>query len=290
MRMLACFAFCAVVAGAEDAPPAIDLPLAAHATVPADAASMLVVTLTKDGHILAGEKNTPMTLEELGKWLGEHKGPLRKDAHGLEVSDATVCIRADKEVPWRHVQWVLIACAENYMWRTRFAARAKADGPAGTVDAFLPCDPELAEAPEPAIGVANGAGQKAPGPASAAPAVVIAVHVVARKEAPARYGEVEVMKPTEFRYRYGESETTDLQTVQGFIHAGTKRAKATKGAGLRGELKAGHKVPMEGIVALLEAYHAAGCDRVDFYGTRIPTPEDRRQAALPYPLTNYPTR
>jgi len=241
----------------EVALPAVDLPLAAHAAVPADAGSMLYVTLRKDGRILAGEGNAPLTLEQLGHWLVEHRGSPENRA-----SDATVCIRAERTVPWQHVQWVLATCADNWIWRTRFAARAKADGPEGAVDAFLP----------------RGMPQTV---------IRLSVHVVARKEMPVDYAGMKVMKPTEFRYRYGDQETTDLQTVTKYLRDGVKVARGTEGVTVKGEIKAAHKVPMEAIVSLLDAYHAAGLESVEFYGPGTPTPEQRHQAPLPYPLKNY---
>jgi hypothetical protein len=119
--------------------------------------------------------------------------------------------------------------------------------------------------------------------------LLVSVHVVCRKEKPAKWGDVEVMRPAEVAYKLGNEETPALANVADFVRKGWAAVKDTPGAEVGGEIKSGHKVPFSMIFDVMETFEAAGCARLCFYGTAAPSAALREAARLPYPLKNYDT-
>jgi len=134
--------------------------------------------------------------------------------------------------------------------------------------------------------------------------IMVSVHIVARAEVLLRgdakdskgrsigYGPTDykqdINKPTEFKFKFGDRETKDLAKVKAWIDEAFKTAKDSgETTKVKGEIKAGHKVPHKFVVALLNKFAEAGLDKVDFFGTQIPTAKLRRKPYLPYPQTNY---
>ncbi|MGH7162251.1 MAG: biopolymer transporter ExbD [Planctomycetota bacterium] len=122
--------------------------------------------------------------------------------------------------------------------------------------------------------------------------IKVSVHIVARKEEPRPWGlgqtRLMVSMPTEARYRFGDQDTDKIEDVGRWIRDGLDAAKASGGeTKILGEIKAGHKVPVKFVVAVLNKFAEAGLDKVDFYGTALPPPELRRSPILPYPKENY---
>jgi biopolymer transport protein ExbD len=226
---------------------------------PAPASPTLTVILTKEGVLFLGDGAAPIGLDVLGKALA---------ACAVPKSPATVLVHADKDAPWQHVRWILLACAENRIAQIRFSARTAA-GAVGAVDAVLPV-----AAPIPAA-------KKA----AAVPAVVV-VHLVARQEVQARVAQRNELKPTEIRYRRGADDSTSLADVAQW---GREVAAAAKEAGVAaaGEIEAGNKVPLGNVVGVLESLRAAGVADLRFRGTKREGADARRAIPLPYPAKNY---
>ena len=121
--------------------------------------------------------------------------------------------------------------------------------------------------------------------------IMVSVHIVARVEESAVFGPPDhkqnITKPTVFKYKFGDRETADLAKVKSWIDEAYRTAKDTENSKVKGEIKAGHKVPHKYVVAVLNKFADAGLDKVDFFGTQIPTPKLRRKKYLPYPTSNY---
>jgi biopolymer transport protein ExbD len=128
----------------------------------------------------------------------------------------------------------------------------------------------------------------------------VTVHLVARKEEMKPYppnpakgpkppGQVQVLQPTDIRYKIGGDETDDLKAVAAYIKKAYAAIKDTPNAQILGEIKAGHKVPHKYVVAVLNKFAEAGMVKVDFYGTAIPPRNLRQAKVLPYPTKNYET-
>jgi len=244
----------------EVVPPVVPRPSTAPAT------PELIVILTKDGGLYLQDGSIPVTLDVLGKAIAASAG--EKEEHGgVEVSTATIHIRADRDAPWQHVQWILRSCAENGIRRIQFAARPQL-GNEGVVDVTLPLD--------------AAAGKVA----KRAPTMNLVAHVVARKEAAARVGQQDVQKPTETAYRYGDQESLDVKELVPWAREALGAAKKS-GEVVECEIEAGHKVPFAAVLAALETLRAAGVEHVLFGETKEPDADQRRAIPLPYPRRNY---
>jgi hypothetical protein len=185
---------------------------------------------------------------------------------GMKVSRLFLSIDAEPTAPWQHIQWLMTMAAEQKYYKLELS-----DGTRRLL-ASLPVDRGI-----------RPMAQEPP------PAIRIPVHAVARAETPQKWGDIEVLRPTEIRFKMGAEETGALAPVADFLRKGRKAAEETEGALVSGEIKAGHKVPFSKILDLMETFEAAGVARVDFYGTAIPPPELREATRLPYPLKNYAT-
>ena len=119
--------------------------------------------------------------------------------------------------------------------------------------------------------------------------IKVSVHIVGRKHEKKEWaGKIETM-PTEFKYRFGDRETESLDDVAMWINNGKKAAEGAENTKVLGEIKAGHRVPHKYVIAVLNKFAEAGLEKVDFFGTAIPTKPLRELRNLPYPKKDYGT-
>ena len=69
-----------------------------------------------------------------------------------------------------------------------------------------------------------------------------------------------------------------------------KRKSQTAKLPLESEIRAGYKVPVGQIVAVLDQFRASKIESVNFYGNILPTPKELAAKTLPYPKKNYVTK
>jgi biopolymer transport protein ExbD len=93
----------------------------------------VILNIDTEGHILY--KGRPRSLEEIGGILREEKkrydfDQKRNGKSGLEpipgggeASKLFVLLRADKETPWQHVQWLMTIMAEQKLYKMQFATK-----------------------------------------------------------------------------------------------------------------------------------------------------------------------
>jgi len=93
----------------------------------------VILNVDKVGRILY--KGKAISLDELGTILRQRKDAYelkmrRKGQSGLEdigngakASKLYVLLRADKETPWQHVQWLMTIMAEQKLYKMQFATR-----------------------------------------------------------------------------------------------------------------------------------------------------------------------
>ena len=261
----------------------LELPSSAKAERDSDpkATDRITVELTRHGVIRLDGK--AVNLNQLGEAL-KHKAAVH---HGIKkavgesgwedipgggkASKLFLMIRADKQAPWQHVQWLLTEAAMNKYYKIYFVA-TRADGKPGRVNAFLPTDK----------GVVRRAAN-----AEVLTEVMVSVHLVARKERAQKWGDLEINMPTAFRYKFGDRETADLQAVSKWFGEAKEAAKGVKNGSVTSEIKAGHKVPFGKIVDLIAVYHLAGQKKIQFFGTQITHGSLRKKMRLPYTHSNY---
>jgi biopolymer transport protein ExbD len=96
----------------------VDLPTAASAfQATDDERPRLSVNVSTDGRVMLGSTETPP--EEVRDRLRIERGRLGND---LEVR-----IRADRSVPYRAVEPILLACAEANIWNVTFAVAERVE-------------------------------------------------------------------------------------------------------------------------------------------------------------------
>lgn len=295
--------------------PPLTLPVASQGVADkgADPDDRMIITLDAKGCVhFKGAK----TLKELSASLAyaNDKYDLKmrsKGKRGTEsllgggkVSRLYVLLRANKETPWQHVQWLLAILAEQGIYKVQFAVtrvadraytkqeavrlgvewvdRAQEPQPKAKLHAFLPVD----RRPPPALEMRAR------------------IHILARQEIAAKWGPdgVAVSKPTVFKYRLGDRTVDSVEHVHKWIGGARKAAQGAPGTKLIGEIKAGYKVPFKYVVAVLNQFHAWGVERVDFWGTAVPGEKAhswttaipgenvRERPYLTYPIKNYPTK
>jgi len=97
----------------------------------------VILNVDQQGYIMW--KGKKVTLDELGAILGNLKEKYElkmraKGKSGLEdlpgggkASKLYVLLRADKETPWQHVQWLMTVMAEQKLYKMQFATKKFAD-------------------------------------------------------------------------------------------------------------------------------------------------------------------
>jgi hypothetical protein len=182
---------------------------------------------------------------------------------GTKVSRLFLSLEVEPTVPWQHVQWLMIVAAEQRYYKLELS-----DGVRRTL-VSLPADRD-------------------PRPQPGGPPVEIRapVHVLCRREKLAKWGDLQVFRPTEVRHRIGDSETSALKDVIDGLRVVKGAAAGTEKVPLVGEIKAGHKVPFSHVLDVMEAFDAAGIPSVAIHASALPG--DQRQAPrLRFPPRNY---
>jgi biopolymer transport protein ExbD len=127
---------------------ALTLPIAhmAEEDKDKDPDERIILNVDKNGQILYKAK--AISLDELGTILRQRKDGYelkmrRKGESGLEdlpgggkASKLYVLLRADKDTPWQHVQWLMTVMAEQKLYKMQFAAKRfkTGTGPGGYVE------------------------------------------------------------------------------------------------------------------------------------------------------------
>ena len=95
----------------QEIQPDLELPVAASGGPPPPSTPRVTVNLRADGQLLLGSQ--PVTADELGRRLQHERQRVGRD---LEVR-----LRSDRQVAYRHVEPVLVACAKSGIWNVTFA-------------------------------------------------------------------------------------------------------------------------------------------------------------------------
>ena len=113
----------------------------------------------------------------------------------------------------------------------------------------------------------------------------IEVHILGRDEQMRPWGaNRSVPAPTRVLYRFEDGRTVDsTDAVFARIQRLKREAARIGNVEVKGEIKAGARVPHKFIIAVLNRFAEARINDVDFYGTRIPTRNALLARYLPYP-------
>jgi biopolymer transport protein ExbD len=98
----------------------------------------LIINVDKKGQVLV--KGQPTSLEQLSQYLETARDRYNKRMQALgksgteivegggEASKLYVLLRADKETPWQHVQYIMTIMAEAKLYKLQFATKQYLDG------------------------------------------------------------------------------------------------------------------------------------------------------------------
>ncbi|MDH3592570.1 MAG: hypothetical protein OER88_11865 [Planctomycetota bacterium] len=256
---------------------------------------------------------------------------------GRPVPSIRVVFEVDKNAPWRHVQWLMFACAESYLPTIKL----KVGNPGGgsqLLDASLPIDlgmldgleeeieiPEeeieehpietevieddpVAKDPEtnetPPVAKDPKVTEAAPDesfPVKKRPDLEAEVAITGeRRKALEALGKLRAARRPQNTikvhiaigyegaavvYRFGDRRPSDFASAAAWIR--DARRAAAGGAprvALVGEIKASAITPYRVVVQLLAEFRRQGVQRVQFYGTALPSKAVRDGKTLPPPV------
>lgn len=98
----------------------------------------IIINIDNQGQLLF--RGLPRSLDELGTILSEAKRvynlkmkSMGKEgteevAPGAKASKLFVLLRADRNTPWQHVQWIMTIMAEEKLYKLQFATKKYVDG------------------------------------------------------------------------------------------------------------------------------------------------------------------
>jgi len=247
--------------------PEIRLPKAAQAHS-APAAGAAVVHLTRDGEIRVDRDGRleSVSLDQLAGWLRGRResfeGAAGEKGGSSAASGLTVVLRADRDAPWQHVQWILGACAHEHLAHIELAAEAP-----GGKEGTLRVDPraDLGRVPK--------------------ELVRISVAILVKNEVLATWGptQAKILKPTEIVYKMLDREAPEIEAVRRFIRDAHQAASAIAGVRIVGEIDAEARIAYADVIAVLDEFHHAGLTDVRFRGVALPPEAQRREPKLSYP-------
>lgn len=183
---------------------------------------------------------------------------------GVSATRLFLSIEAHDKTPWQNIQWLMMVAAEMKCYKLELVSGEK------RMLAYLPVDRGL-----------RPTAQEPP------KTIKTAVHILAREEKPAQWGDREVNRPTEFRYRCGDKEFAKRADLAAVLKSAKKAAAAEENLKVVGEVKASHKTPFAEVFAVLGIFHAEEVRELSFYGTSLPLAEQRKVETLPYPAAAY---
>lgn len=234
----------------------------------------------RDGGVLEakdGDDWKAVTLAECSEFLVRAKARYQEEMEnagepafdevspGIRATRLFLAIDVEPAVPWQHVQWLTTIAAEQRIEKLECSVGAK------RLLVRLPLDAAIEYCVEPP------------------PEMKASVHLIPRKERRSPWGDVDVFRPTEVRFRCGDTDAADLRAVSEHVRK-TKEAAAKirdRNVVLTGEIKAGYKVPFGKVFEVMETFVDAGVPDVELYGTQIPSDRVRAAGRLPYPERNY---
>lgn len=219
-----------------------------------------------------------VTLRGLGDFLGkarddDHaaqlaigKSGLEDVGHGARASRLFVSLAVEPTIPFQHVQWTVTMIMEQKYTKLELLEGKR------SLRIVLPADRSVG---------CGGPGRTEP------PVLKASVLVLARNPQPAKWGDVEIQRPTEVRFRCGDMETADLAEVTRYLRKMRRAAADATDPSLLffGELRAGHAAPYGNVFDVMEAFVAAEIPCLDTAQTfmGLPPQEIRDAKRLPYP-------
>lgn len=252
------------------------------------------VTISVDAKGYVHCQGKQVNLDELGSTLSNLKEVYELDMRakgksGFErlrggglASKLYVLLRADRQTPWQHIQWLMTILAEQKFYKLQLGVR-NADDRLAKLDAYLRKDEEL------------------PIPREPINEIRVAVRIVAGDEVAAEWGPegMAISKPTLFQYRLGDRTHGTLDHVRKGIEVAKTAVRRLENARAVGEIQAGLKVPLQQVVAVLNEFHEQGMkvdltpalagEDLHLWESFIPSMDVRERRYLPYPLENDPT-
>ncbi len=274
--------------------PPVTLPVAASGAPDTGEYPDDRVTISVDAKGYVHCQGKQVNLDELGSTLSNLKEVYELDMRangksGFErlrggglASKLYVLLRADRQTPWQHIQWLMTILAEQKFYKLQLAVRSANDRLA-KLDAYLPKDEHL------------------PIPREPINEIRVAVHIVAGDEVAAKWGPegTAISKPTLFQYRLGDRTYGTLDHVRKRIKVAKMAVRGLPHAKAVGEIQAGLRVPLQQVVAVLNEFHEQGMkvslmpafavEDQHLWKSFIPSMDVRKRPYLPYPLENYPT-
>jgi len=242
----------------------------------------LIVQLTAAGQLRAADRR--ITLAGLapylsGKALEYDSRRRRLGKRGYETtpdgrrwSELFVLLRADQDVPFRQVQWVLAEIRHAGLYKVQLATR-KRPGPEYTV----------------AQAERNWAGREIYGPVSLEAKLSCYLSTAVKEtgggrflveEPGARHVDVNVLGSPP-RYRIGERETGDSARLSSWIRDAKREARGDRK--IIGRISAEARTPFGAIVAAVDSFASRGVEKVDLAGIERARESVRRASRLPRP-------
>ncbi len=283
-----------------------------------DPDARLVLNLTKDGEVLVdrseiafGDKRLvsalklqpgfkPINLDRLGfhfsgtkrmyDFRQRRKGAsgYERSEGGAEISRLFVLLRADKDAPWIHVEWLLQVMMEHKLHKLQFAVKAVADRSYSPEEATLLGAKRVDVAPPtpPALESKLSVFLPTHHPEVAfAKIAEIRVEIHTGVETTVKeWGKFRhpASVPTEVRYEIGGRKTQNLADLDKWIAESVANARKN-GKRPVWQIKVGAKVQVKYVIAVLDRMYAAGAKKIWFFDRRIPQMELRELPYLPYP-------
>ena len=225
----------------------------------------VIVTLMASGEMrFAGEA---VHLEKLSTILRGLREKRKEDLDG--PSKLVVLIRADRDVEWMRVQWIVTVCMENRVYKLQLGVKLAADR-SYTPEEARELDVERRDKKPPEAPRLEGK-------------LSLPVTYWLHKRHVLSY-ELNIDRTQEGGaiYRFRERMTTDLKTVRAWVAETWRAARGVRGVRLVAKLDADTRTRLRHVVAAISKLREAGWKEIDYFQTAIPKLELKKPRFTPW--------
>ncbi len=180
-----------------------------------------------------------------------------------------VLIRADRDVEWRRVLWIMTVCAENRVYKFQLGVKRVADRAYTSKEARE-------------LGIERRDVEPPKTPRLEGKLSLPLRGWIEKRNVISYEVDIHRTREGETVYRFPERKTTDLKTVRAWAAEAWKAVRAVRGVARVAKIRADGDTPLRYVVAAISKLREAGWLEIDYFVTSIPKADFKKPRYHPW--------